>query len=403
MTKFILVFCLVTTLCVGGAANRVHAEQISDATSINLLLRLFDAIAEQNPNYDDTLEAIAALEPPQQKERLAAHAEHNAHNPRITMLIDSLLALPAYRLYYRQFTGVTPDIHFSVFTALPYRAIRSPGGIGLAQFELFHHRDSLRGLVEMISKVSVDRSASIARKWVPPGDSPIPTTYYILDGYGDAFVKDGPICFDLYGILLRKRSLSSRYHDLANAPTTEIEAVLAHEFQHFFARPHLYPPTRKFDRWQDLWEDVIIRRIVSEGTAQQCNAPSGFNREIKEDSVVVGFWLHELERVIGQIRRNEITEDSVRAWLDRSYQESARQLLADYLARTYPEADQRSLLQEHGIDRPSGIYTLGWWMISHIVDAEGVRDAAVQLLITPHELFRVYNTSITDTRLKIAL
>ncbi|MEW5994691.1 MAG: hypothetical protein AB1744_09870, partial [Candidatus Zixiibacteriota bacterium] len=210
-------------------------------------------------------------------------------------------------------------------------------------------------------------------------------------------------CFDLYGVLLSKRPASSRYNNLADIPTTEIEAVLAHEFQHVFAQPHLYPPTRQFDNWQDLWEDVIIRRIVSEGVAMQCNPLSGFKQAIFEDSVVVCFWLRELERVIGEIRRSETSEDSVRVWLELSYHESARQLLVDYLKRTYPEADQQMLLQEHITERPSGIYTLGWWMVSHIAAATGGHDLAVQLLDSPHQVFRLYNATVTGSLLKIAL
>lgn len=135
----------------------------------------------------------------------------------------------------------------------------------------------------------------------------------------------------------------------------------------------------------------------------QCNPPSGFKQAILEDSIVVCFWLRELERVIGQIRRNETAEDSVRAWLERSYQESARQLLADYLKLTYPEADQQILLQEHITDRPSGIYTLGWWMVSHIAATTGGRDRVVKLLTTPHQLFHLYDDAVSDARWKIAL
>jgi len=403
MTRFALVFCLVTVLQPVAGARPIQAGQSSDATALDLLLLLFEAIAERNPNYDDTLGAIATLDSQQQEERLAALAERNARDPRVAALVDSLLASSAYKMYFRQFSNVTPDVHRSVFSALPYRAIPSPADIGQVQLELFHHRDSLAALVKKISMVNIDQAVSIARRWAPSGNLLVPTTYYILDGNADAFAKDGTVCFDLYGVLLSKRPALNRYNNLADIPNAEIEAVLAHEFQHVFAQPHLYPPTRKFDNWRDLWEDVIIRRIVSEGVASQCNPPYGLKKAIYEDSVVIGFWLRELERVMGQIRRNETTEDSVRAWLERSYQESARQQLADYLKRTYPEADQQILLQEHIADRPRGIYSLGWWMVSHIAAAPGGHDSAVQLLDSPHEVIRLYNATVTDSLLKIAL
>jgi hypothetical protein len=403
MNRLALVLFLLAVFCAVAGADMIHAAQSSNATALDLQLRLFDAIAERNPDCDDTLEAIATLDPQQQEQRLTAIAERNAHDPRITALIDSLLASSAYKLYFHQFSNITPDVHRRVFASLPYRGIPSPGDIGQVQLELFRHRDSLTVLAKKISMVNIAQAVSIARRWAPPGNLPVPSTYYILDGNADAFAKDGAVFFDLYGVLLSKRPALSRYDNLADIPTAEIEAVLAHEFQHVFAQPHLYPPTRKFDNWQDLWEDVIIRRIVSEGVALQCNPPSGFKKSIYEDSIVLDFWLRELERVIGQIRRNETTADSVLAWLDRSYQESARQLLADYLKRTYPQANQEILLQEHIAERPRCIYALGWWMISHIAATTGGHDSVLQLLNSPHEVFRLYNATVTDSHMKIAL
>jgi hypothetical protein len=110
-----------------------------------------------------------------------------------------------------------------------------------------------------------------------------------------------------------------------------------------------------------------------------------------------------LERIIGQIRRGETTEDSVSAWLDRSYHDSARQLLSKYLARTYPTIDNGILLRDHITDRPSAIYTLGWWMVSHIAAAPGGHDRAMEILTTPHRLFEFYNAAIGDTFLRIDL
>ena len=402
MIRLMTVLCVVAVLLTPAGVELCHAGQSDNTAALGLLMRLYAAIAAKNPGYGDTAAVVAKLDSQQQEERLAALADRNARDPQITALIDSLLTSAAYRLYYRQFSNVTPDIHRRIFAALPYRAIPSPADIGQAQLELFRHRDSLAALVGKVSQVDIAAAVAIARQWVPPGEQSEPVTYYILDGNADAFAKDGAVCFDLYGVLLSKRPAASRYGNMADIRAAEITAVLAHEFQHVFAQPYLYPSTRNFDNWQDLWEDIIIRRIVSEGVAMQCNPPSGFRQAIYEDSTVVRFWLRELERVIGQIRRNETTEDSVRAWLDRSYQESARQLLADYLKRTIPAGDQGALLQDHITERPNGVYVLGWWMVRHIAAAGG-RDQAVQLLITPHQLFDRYNATVTDTGLQVTL
>jgi hypothetical protein len=403
MIRSLTVCCALAVSLVLVGHESCGARQNCDISALELQMRLFAAIASSNPNYDDTLAVVVKLDRLQQEERLAALAEQNARDPQIAALIDSLMATGAYKLYFRQFKNVTPDVHRRVFSALPYRGIPSPGDIGQVQFELFGYRDSLVALVSKISQVDMAEAVSISRQWAPPGELSIPTTYYLMDGNADAFAREDGVCFDLYGVILGKRPESYRYENLAEIPVNEIEAVLAHEYQHIFAQAHLYPATRKFDNWQDLWEDVIIRRIVSEGVAMQCNPPKGFKKAIYEDTTVVSFWLRELERVIGQVRRNETTEDSVRAWLDWTYHEPARQLLADYLKRTYSDGDQNVLLRDHVTYRPSGIYTLGWWMVSHIASAPGGHDQAVQLLDTPHQLFYLYNATVADTLFKIGL
>jgi hypothetical protein len=402
MIKSRLIFCVVIGLYALLGVATVHAEQYADLTAIHLQLRLFDAISESNPNYEDTLKAIAAVERPRQEARLAALAERNAQNPRIAALVDSLLTSPGYTLYYRQFKNVTPDIHRRIFFALPYRGIPSPADIGQKQLELFHHRDSLAALVEIVSTVDIAEAVLIARRWSPPGDSSVPTTYYILDGNGDAFGGRDGVCFDLYGVVLSPRPVAGRYENLAAISTADIEAVLAHEFQHVFAWRYLYRDVPEFDRWQDSWEDILIRGLVSEGVAMQCNPPSGFKRAVFGDTTIVRFWLREVERVIGQIRDDQISEDSVRAWRDRSYHETAQRLLSGYIMRTFSKDDWETVWREH-TDRPDCMHALGWWMVSHIVAAPGGQDAAVQLLIAPHDLFRAYNAIMTDSVLKIAL
>ncbi len=43
---------------------------------------------------------------------------------------------------------------------------------------------------------------------------------------------------------------------------------------------------------------------------------------------------------------------------------------------------------------PSLDYTLGWWMISRILDAPGGYDTVMRLLSAPDQLFSEYNRAI---------
>jgi len=375
----------------------------SETLALEIQVRLFDALADRNPDYEDTLAAVLALDPATREQRLTPLAQRNSRDPLIASLLDSLLGTEVYALYYQQFHNVSPDLHRSIFMALPYRALPSPAAIGTTQLELFRNRRGLSALVGLLSRVDKARAVAMAAAWSPAADTTVPVTYYIMDGNGDAFASEGGVCFDLYSLLLSRRPESNRYANLADVPVANIEAVLAHEYQHVFAGPTLYPEGRSFDTWQARWEDLLIRRIVSEGVAMQCNPPSGFKKAVFEDSLVVAYWLRELEGVILRMRRNEITEDSVSNWHDRSYHDTARRLLADFVSRAYPDGDQPALLQEHITDRPSAVYTLGWWMLSRIVAIPGGRDQALGLLRSPESLFDQYNAAVGDTGLRVEL
>jgi hypothetical protein len=385
------------TLLYSGCGERPASE----TEALDIQIRLFEALAAGNPNYHDTAAALSRLDPVERERHLEALALQNAENPRIAALLDSLLSCAAYQLYYRQFPYVTPEVHRDVLVALPYRAIPSPADIGRVQLELFQNRDSLPALAALLRRVDKAKAVAIANRWSLTAGRFVPVTHYILDGNADAFARNGEVCFDLFGVLLGTRPESSRYTGLGAIPVSDIEAVLAHEYQHAFAQPYLYPAGRKSGTWQARWADDLITRIVSEGLAMQCNPPSGFKKAVFEDSLVVRYWVRELQGVLSRLRHRAIPEDAARIWLDQSYQVSARRLLADFLARTYPEADQASLLRDHLVDRPSAVYTLGWWMIGCIVASPDGPGGAVALLAKPSRLLEWYNAVVPDTSLRI--
>lgn len=383
-----------------GCSSR---EPDSPTTALQYHVRLFQAIAKKNRDYESVTDQIRSLDSAERLSRLADLAAQNADDPAIAALTDSLLSSSTYALYYRQFGNVTPSIHRQVFMALPYRGLPSPGDIGQIQFELYQHRDSLAYLLQLLTQVDMRKAIAIANQWSPVASDSAPQVYFIMDGNGDAFAREGQVCLDLYSVFLRLRPEGARYAGLSTLSTDDIELILAHEFQHIFASPYLYPTDRSFVTWQDRWRDIIIRRLVSEGVAMQCNPPTGFKKQVFESRLVVGKWLGELEEVFGQIKRNAISEDSVRSWLDQSYHEPARKLLQDYLDRSCPESERAELLRDSCMFRPSAIYTLGWWMVSRIVASEGGHDRAVSLLTTPHRLFEYYNAAVTDSAFRVQL
>jgi len=108
-------------------------------------------------------------------------------------------------------------------------------------------------------------------------------------------------------------------------------------------------------------------------------------------------WIRELDRELGAIENNKVTEEAASAWLDSTYQETARLALRQYLSRTVQGEELEREVQAHVVDRPSLIYTLGWWMVSRI-SREGESPEAVRELIRqPLTLFERYNATIAQS------
>jgi len=399
MIRKTVICCLTIVFFAAAAATQNLPDQRSDVTALTLLLRLYDTIAAKNPGYDDTLKEIAALDSQKQEARLTVLAGRNSHDVQITALIDTLMASPVYKMFRR----IDPEVHRRLLAALPYGTIGDTSEIGQIQLELFRHRKSLAALFKTVSAVNIDQAVSVAKRWAPPGDYRTPSIRYILYGSNDAYARDSAVGFDLYRVIMTKRLAPDWYNKLDSIPPAEIEAVLAHEFQHVFAHSFLWPMTNYFDTWQKQWEDFILRQTVSEGVATACDPPSGLKKALFEDTVIVEFWLREFERVVGLVRRDQITGDSADAWLARSAFYATLPLLDDYMKRTYPAGNPRVAAEMQITDHPSSIYVLGWWMISHIDATPGGHDLVIELLTEPHKLFDLYNATVTDPKLKIAL
>jgi hypothetical protein len=369
-------------------------EQI-DTRAVYQLLDLMDTLVARNPDYEQISASIAKHTGPRRERMMHGMAQRNEEDYDLNVQIDSLLALPAYEMYYERFSNMDSEKHRAIFCALPFYAPKSPADIGSHLYELCLNRDTVRAWVDsVISRIDLQRSQQIALQWLPEGDYSLPTIRLIYDGNGDAFATPDGVCFDLYSIVIAKRPHDIRFQNLCGEGVERIEKVLAHEMQHVYASPYLYPPDRTYDTWQERQMDRLIRRFVSEGVAMQCDVGPGLRRDTMEDSLVVAYWINQLNETVKALRDGTTSEDEFDAWFSQTYHDTARMLLEKYGKRHYPDVPSRQFVVDHITDRPTFVYTLGWWMITHILRQEDGKAKVVGLLSDPASLFELYNQSL---------
>ena len=230
--------------------------------------------------------------------------------------------------------------------------------------------------------------------WLPRGDYEAPLTYFICDGNGGAFALRGKVCLDLYSMLLRPRPDDTRYDSLGNSTVDVLQRVIAHEYHHIFAERFYSEYPIESSDWRTTWYNKLVRRMVSEGTAMQCNPPEKFNRAIMEDTATVAAWISSLRLELAGIRNDQMDEKAAEAWMDATYFDSAMPLLRIYLKGTFQGDELDRQVSAHAVDRPSLAYTLGWWMVSRI-SREGTDPEAVrELVVHPMSLVQTYNALI---------
>jgi len=374
--------------------NAAPLNELLDISAVTGLLDLLDTIVVHNPATRDINIRFATASPEEQQLIVDSLTRHNRDDAQINTQIDALLSLPAYQLYYAQFRNMTPEKHREIFLHLPIQAINSPADIAGNVMDLLIHRKAVRAWInDVVDSIDLNRSDRIARDWLPAGDYTMPQIHFVYDGNGDAFARDGAVGFDLYGIVFSKRPTNTRFFDLASVGVGDIEGVIAHEMQHTYAEPLLYPPGQTFDSWQDEMIDHITRRFVSEGIAMQCDQREGLRRTIKEDTNVVRYWIGHLNAKFAALKSGTIDQDAFQNWYRASYHDSARVALEIYAKHAHPDVDLRQFVAEHIIDRPSFDYTLGWWMIAHILEHDG-KETVLGLLSDPTPLFELYNNSL---------
>lgn len=387
-----LVLSTILWLCLPAVAG--EADRL-DMSAPRLLVVLFDKLVEANPDYELIEDGLSRLSRDQRQDSLHALASMNEARRELRLLIDSLLSTEAYNLYFRQFRYIDREVQRQVLNALPYGALKAPGGIGNSLKQLFDQREQLASWLDFVgSGVDLGESREIANGWLLAEAQQIPPTYVVLDGYGDAFAREAKVVIDLYSVALQRRPVESRFSSSPEDDIRRITETLAHEYHHVFAAQYLYPEGMEWGDWPKDWFDFFRRKMISEGIAMHCNPPSGFKQQIIEDSLVVTHWIRELNATFRALFADSITGDQVAEWYQESSQESARELLQEYLAQRYPEEEVEKLVRVHQIDRPMMIYTLGWWMIESILSGPEGRAGVIRLLSEPEWLFVYYNESL---------
>lgn len=365
-----------------------------DTTPIRDLVHLVNTIIEENPDCNATIARLGRLDWKSCQDSCAPYIARNAENPRIAEELEALLSSPAYQLCFRQFTILTPDWYRKFVYGLPYIAVDGPGGgIGETLLELCRHRTEVAGwYADAVSSVDPARAIAIAQEWLPPGEYATPPTYFVYGMGGDAFAREGQVCFDLYSIVLGDRPASVRFTGLSEIGTERIERVLAHEFHHVFSEDMIYAGTDPGLSWQQRWRGRLVCALVSEGTAMHCDPRQGIEREVRRDTVVIRYWISSLNEKLAAVDAGSTSESDLRAWYDSTYHDLPRELLRDFLTRRFPDRDLDSLFAENASHRPDLTHTLGWWMVSRLSEG-GQKERVMQLLSSPDSLFAWYNES----------
>ncbi len=381
-------------LLLGGCS--FQPEEKLDLSSVNLLLEIMQVQLDNNPNYESVGVTLSRLSEDARLQMIGKLIKRSKSDKALETLVDTLLASEGYQLYYRQFNNMTPEIHERIFYSMPVTRISSPASISGNLNEMIRHKDQIATWVsQTMPMINLDSVHAKTLLWLPEGSYDIPVVHFILDGNGDAFAREGEVVFDLYSLVFSELPFESRYDDLGSFNTEEIEKVLAHEFHHVYIGPTLYDQEAESSEWQSQFVHKLKQRFVSEGSAMHCNPPEGFKKEIEGDSAVVAFWIGELNRVTTGITSGAISENEAWEWLNNSYQSYATEVLKTYLAKMYEGEELEKMTQKLKVKRPTMIYTLGWWMMSHISKDGTDKTRYFELLSNPDMLFDYYNEAIS--------
>jgi hypothetical protein len=302
----------VLALAAGSDAQVATANETANSAGLRLnpegvlaLLDVMDAVASLHPDFQEELELCGQMSDDKKEAMLAEVRERNEQDEALQSAVKTMLNTKTYQVYFQRFRNVTPEIMRDLLLDLPCRGRASPGGIGEMLQELLPNRGAVRdGLSRLLTGVDMDWVYETAQRWAPEADREPPTIYLIYDSNAGSFTAQGIPFFNVYTDF-RLETLSS---DDSESTLLEAQGTMAHELQHVFARPYLYPPTRSDRTWQQVWVDRITRGLVSEGVAIHCYPPKGMKKQVYEDKSVLSALVSRFNEVLEALSRGEMTE-----------------------------------------------------------------------------------------------
>ncbi len=375
-----------------GDNSKMSLQSKMHLEGVNQLLDVLDSLVSRNPSRTSLIEWAKTVDVNRVQDSVSKLIQRNGEDRVINKMIDDLLESPTYELYYIQFTNTSPATHKKILLSLPFRAPDSPASIADNLKELCQNREVVRSWAqEVVAKISLERSDSLAREWVPKGDYTIPDIYFLYDGNGGGFARRGSIGVDLFTSVLVNKPGETRFANLSDINVDYLERLLAHELQHIYTTQRFGPPRTSYPTWQEQMEDRIVIGLVHEGVAAQCYPPTGFKEEVWNDTATAAFWIAELNQRLADLKARKENENEVYQWWSDSYQATPKKVLRSYLGRQHAEADLDRLVQEHILDRPDLEHSLGWWMITRINGDGSGKGKVIQLLAEPQKLYEFYN------------
>lgn len=360
------------------------------------LLELLDAIIDRNPDWESTVESLRSMNPQQRRATLDELRRKNEQDTTITRKIEALVRSEPYQVYFRMFRNVTPEISRKVFCALPFEVTESPGDIAGADHELLVNKNLVKSWTHStMDKIDLRRCFDSALRWCPDTAETLPEVFVIYDGNAGSFATEGKAFFNLHQYVSAALREPDRQRALDSLDLHRMEATIAHELHHVLVETHLFPSNRVFKGWQHRWIDRIVRGIVSEGSANHCNPPEGFQKEMWTDRIVLRSLVVDMNKALLSIDQGTMNEDSTRKWYEQTFQETPRRIMEEFLSAHYPPETAKTYLRKHISIRPDLIHALGWWMISTVSEKGRKSENVVRLIRNPFDLFEAYNASLT--------
>lgn len=358
-----------------------------DERGVVALLEVMDAVARLHPGFE-TATAAATSEAELEALR-AAGRERNRASAELAAAVERMLSTETYRVYFRRFSNLTPELLRDLVLDLPHRCRPAPGDVGRMLCELVRRRGEVRARLErFLDQIDLARVHGTALHWLPGEGHPVPTMHLIWDSNAGSFAAEGMPFFNLYtsGIL----------GELAGgeASIRDAELVMAHELHHALAEPFLAAGDDRVLPWDRRWIGRLTRGMVGEGAANHCNPPAGFKRQLYEDPEVVATLVARLEELLGRLRDGSLDEPEMRRWMRDSYFAAAESLLRRHLERRFAGDELEAMMRRHMPLRPDIEHALGWWMVSRISLSGERRSDLLALLEDPSSLYRRYNRAV---------